>query len=157
MKKVVQSSELVGSQVKKDKATKVAVLVINNGLDLKEWEKLNTAAHLGASLGAHVGNSLLMHSKILSKDGDSINLNIKHAIMLKKSNNSNDLFDLAKTAKTAGFEVEEFTREMISTTNDKKVLEQTLLKDSKEIERLGVLVFGTKDVVERMTEKFEKV
>ena len=47
--------------------------------------------------------------------------------------------------------VDEFTREMIETTSDKKVIEATKQKDLSTVEHLGVLVFGAKSEVEKLT------
>ncbi|MES2470695.1 MAG: lysine--tRNA ligase [Patescibacteria group bacterium] len=142
-------------EVAKVKEGKIAVALIDESLNLKDWEKLNTAAHLAASLGAHVGRSLLMQDKISTKDGNKINLNIQHAIMMKNVASQKELLSVLQEAKAAGLEVEEFTREMISTTNDKKVIAATLQKNYDEIERLGILIFGPKSVVEGLTKDFK--
>ncbi len=115
---------------------------------------MNTAAHLAASLGARLGTSLLLADKITTKDNQKINLNIQHAIMMRPAEKNSDLIKVIKEARTQGLEIEEFTREMISTTNDKKVISMTLEKDFEDIERLGVLIFGPKSVVEEITKDF---
>jgi hypothetical protein len=59
-----------------------------------------------------------------------------------------------KAAQTKGLVVSEFTREMIETTDDRKVIELTRQKSSSEVEYLGVLVFGKKSEVELLTKQF---
>jgi lysyl-tRNA synthetase class 2 len=137
-----------------NKETKVAVLVIRNDLG-ETWKVLNTSAHLGASLGAHLGKSLLLQDVVSTKDKVGINLNIKHAIMIKECNDSQSLINITQKAKENNLEVEEFTRQMQDTTNDKKVIAQTSLLNNKDVERLGVLIFGEKDRVEEITKDFK--
>lgn len=146
-----------GNQTGKSKETKIAVAIINEGANLEPWQRMNTIAHLTASLGAREGKGLLYQDSISTKDGIDIALNIQHAIMIKSSNSADELRDLLERAKQHRLEVTEFTREMIETTNDKKVIEITASKDYEEVEFLGVLVFGDKSEVEKLTEQFSLV
>ena len=136
------------------KGLKSVVAVLNRGAKLKGWEAMNTIAHLTASLGARKGKSLLFQEEIQTKDGQSIALNIQHAIMIKEGKSVKDLLVLAKAAREQGLTVTEFTREMLETTNDKKVIAATKEKDQQDVEYLGVLVFGSKEAVEKLTEAF---
>ena len=61
----------------------------------------------------------------MTKDNKKIKLNIKNAIMIKELKNKEDLLELIRDAKEEELEVVEFTREMIETTSDKKVIEKT--------------------------------
>mgnify|MGYP001599670283 CR=1 FL=1 len=45
---------------------------------------------------------------------------------------------------------------MLETTNDKKVIEKTEVKNLSDVEFLGVLIFGQKSVVEDMTKDFQR-
>ncbi len=131
-----------------------AVALINRGAKLEPWQELNTVAHLNAAFGARSGRRLLMKDEIETKDKKRIKLNIQHAIMIKQADSSADIQQLAAEAKAAGLEVAEFTREMIETTSDKKVVEQTGKKDLSEVEHFGVLVFGPREKVRRLTARF---
>lgn len=144
-----------GNQTGKAKEIKIAVAVINEGANLEPWQKLNTIAHLTASLGAREGKGLLYQDSISTKDGVDIALNIQHAIMIKSAKSTGELRDVLSKAKDQKLEVTEFTREMIETTNDKKVIEQTASKDFTDVEFLGVLIFGNKSEVEELTQGFE--
>ena len=81
-------------------------------------------------------------------------LNIQHAIMIKEAKSTADLAAFAREAREKNLSVTEFTREMLATTDDKKVIAETKAKNADEIEYLGVLVFGDKVKVEQLTEKF---
>ena len=74
--------------------------------------------------------------------------------MIKEANSKTDLLDLINMAKEKDLEVVEFTREMIETTDDKKVIEKTANVKWGGIDYLGVLVFGKKFTVEELTNKF---
>jgi len=84
-------------------------------------------------------------------------LNIQNAIMIKKADSNKEIVNLIEAAKGKGIEVYEFTREMIETTDDKKIIETTKSKDFDEIEFLGVLVFGNKKDIEDLTDQFQLV
>ncbi len=140
--------------VGKAKETKIAVVLVNEGAGLENWQRLNTVAHLTAAFGAREGKALLMQDEITTEDSQKIKLNIQHAIMLKTAKTSAELLELSVQAKHEGLEVAEFTREMIETTDDKKVIEWTHGKKLSEVEYLGVLVFGKKSVVDGLTKSF---
>jgi lysyl-tRNA synthetase class 2 len=139
----------------KSKDTNVAVAIINKSLKLEPWEKMNTIAHLNAAFGARLGKQLLLQDEITTKDDVGIKLNIQHAIMIKEAESKKQILDLIKVARENELEISEFTREMINTTDDKKVVDWTKEKDLKDIEYLGVLVFGKKSLVEKLTAKFK--
>lgn len=138
----------------KSKELKVAVAVLNKGAKLERWQEFNAIAHLNAAFGAHKGKELFTRETIHTSDAKEIKLNIQHAIMLKEAKDSAELQILAKEAKQKGLEVSEFTREMLVTTNDKKVIAETKAKKLEDVEFLGVLVFGARTVAEKLTEKF---
>ena len=144
------------SEVKRKKETMVAVAIINKGANLEPWQELNTVAHLNAAFGARAGKELFSQDSIVSKDGEKIKLNIKNAIVLAVAQNSNEIFDVAENAAKGGMEVQYFTREMLQTTNDKKIAEITKTMKASDIEYLGVLIYGPKNEVYNLTESFPK-
>ena len=141
---------------KNKKETMMVVAVLNKEAKLEPWQELNTIAHLNAAFGARVGRGdLFTKDTVSSKDNHSIKLNIKNAIMIKTASSGGELKDLLKEAKENKLEVDEFTREMIETTSDKKLTEMTASKNFEDIEYLGVLVYGPKSVVEELTSNFK--
>lgn len=140
---------------KTNKITKIAVAILNKEAKLKDWEKMNTIAHLNASFASRSGKSLLTQDKIETKDGKKINLNIKHAIMIKEAKKTNEIREVIAKAKAKDLMVSEFTREMIDTTNDKLLIKNTLEKNFDEVDYLGVLIFGNKKEVEELTRRFK--
>ena len=138
----------------KSRVAKEAVALINEGAGMQKWQELNTIAHLTAAFGARVGRQLFFQDKIETKDGAQINLNIQHVIMIKSAKSAKDIFRISAVAKKLGLEVAEFTKEMIETTSDCKVIEWTREKPIDKIEFFGALIFGPSDVVEGLTKEF---
>jgi len=134
--------------------TKLAVAIINKSLKLKRWEEMNTIAHLNAAFAARKGRELFLQDTIITKDKKEINLNIQHAIMIKETLHNKEIIDLIKKAKELDLDVAEFTKEMMTTTDDRKVVEITKSKELEKIEFLGALIFGKRSIVEKLTGKF---
>lgn len=137
------------------KETMLAVALVNKGASLAPWQEMNTVAHLNAAYGARVGRKLFSREAISTKDGQAIKLNVKNAIVIKTADSSSKLLSLAGLAKDEGLEIEYFTREMLETSNDKKVAEATGTKNAAEVEHLGLLIYGSKKKVEALTGEFD--
>ena len=144
----------LGDDDSKKQKTMLATVIINKELGLEKWQELNTVAHLNASFAAREWKSLLMKDHVTTQDGQDIKLNIQHAIMIKESNSSAELLKLLNDAKSQGLVISEFTREMIETSDDKKVSDITASKDFSDIEHLGLLVFWERKHVDKLTKKF---
>lgn len=138
------------------KKTKVAAIILNKEARLEKWQTLNTVAHLSSEFAgkANKNTDLFFKDSIETKDKEKINLNIQHAILIQEADKGGDIFTLIKNAKENNIEVYAFTREMLNTTNDKKVIEQTKEKNFADIEFLGVLIFGEKEMIDSMTERW---
>ncbi|MCB9370973.1 lysine--tRNA ligase [Candidatus Woesearchaeota archaeon] len=138
----------------KKKETMLAVALVNKGAKMELWQELNTVAHLNAAFGAREGRKLFTQDLVSTKDKEDIRLNIQHAIMLKEVASSDMIRELVVQAKEKNLEFAQFTREMLETSDDKKVAKGTLEKLYKEIEFLGVLIYGKKKDVEALTKEF---
>lgn len=141
---------------KKREALKVAVVVLNESAKLENWQNLNSVAHLNTAFGARYDNpkTLFKFDTIESKDGQKINMNMQHAIIIKSAKTDQDLKSLIKKSKESNLEVAEFTREMLEFANDKKVREMTESQNYVDIEHFGVLIFGDKSKVDILTKGF---
>jgi lysyl-tRNA synthetase class 2 len=134
-----------------------AVAVVNMGAGMERWQEMNTVAHLTTAFGARVGKKeLFSRDEVLTKDNTAIKLNIRHGIVIKSANSKSELLTLSRKAKEMKLEVDEFTREMLETTNDKKIIEMTKEKNADDVEYLGVLVYGEKKEIEELTEEFQR-
>ncbi len=134
-----------------NKEKEVAVVIIDTSKLTESWQILNTVAHLSASFAARDGKKLFFTDSAKTSDGKNVPMNIQHAIMIKKgvglSLNISDL--------PANCDFFPFTREMIETTNDKKIIISLKEKKSADVELLGVLIFGPRSVVENYTKDYE--
>lgn len=139
------------SERKKDTTTQIAVVVINVGAGLEMWQVMNTVAHVTAGYIGRTDKKIFWNNTIETANGNSINLNVSHAIMIKQGADSDQLRQLVERARSAGLEVSEFTREMLDTTNDRRVSEITKTKALRDIEFLGVGIFGEKSLVDELT------
>ncbi len=137
--------------VVKKKEKEVAVILLNTASGLVSWQKMNAVAHLSVAFAARTGKKLFMQDTVETADQKDIKLNIQHAIMIKELPTLAEVKHVIAEAKKEGCEIAEFTREMLETTNDKKVALQTKEKKYEEIEHLGVLVYGPRSVVEGLT------
>ena len=151
MMKPLDDSRLISGKAKK---TKVAHAVILDGKKIPEWSKLNAAAHLTASLAAREGRSLLHMESSSSADGERIPMNIQHAIVMKQAEKSGQLLELKRAAESAELEVTCFTEAMRDTSDDAKVDKEQSAKNAEDIMFLGVLVFGPRKQVEKLTKEF---
>ena len=148
-------SEKKALESKKAKEIKVAVAIINKWSKLELWQELNTIWHLSSAFAARVWKDLFMQDKVTTSDWNDIKLNIQHAIIIKKSDNQKAIVDVIMQAKELWLEVSEFTREMLITSDDKKVAEMTSGKNFQDIEYLWALVFGSKKLVDWLTKDFQ--
>lgn len=72
---------------------------------------------------------LLSQNSIITKDDEKLKLNIQYTIMIKEADKNDEIIKLLKRAKKLDLDMAVFTREIIETTNDKKVIK--LIKDKK--------------------------
>ena len=138
----------------KSRDTMVAHAVILDTKDIPGWSKLNAAAHLSASFAARAGKQLIHIDASTTTDGEEIPMNIQHAIMMRRATKRADLLNLKRDAEAAELIVSCFTEEMRESTNDLTVKELQEGKAAKDVGFLGVLVYGKKKQVEKLTKKF---
>ncbi|MFA6416010.1 MAG: lysine--tRNA ligase [Candidatus Paceibacterota bacterium] len=135
----------------KDLASYTAVAILNKENHLEPWQEMNTVAHLNASFAARFGKSLLYQDKIKTKDNKEIYLNIQNAIMIKEASSGKQMVELLTEAEKADLAVFEFIRPMIETSDDKKIIDYAKGRDWSEVDFLGILIFGKRSVVEKIT------
>ena len=141
----------------KSKTTMVAHVVLWNHPELAEWQKYNTIAHLTASFAAREGKKLILFEHSHTQDGENIPMNIQHPIVIKQTDDLNKLRQLKRLAEQEKLLVTVFTEDMQLTSDDYKVNQLHTQKLSSEIKYLGVLVYGKKSLVEKLTTEFTKI
>lgn len=150
----LMKSEKKDLSMGKSKRTKIAVAIVNKNACKEKWQELNTIWHLNAAFWARIWKELFLQDKIKTHDWYEINLNIQHAINIKETDSNEKIKELIKLSKTHNIDISEFTREMIESTDDRKVSNNTLQKTYNEIEFMWILLFGDKKEVEELTKDF---
>ena len=149
----IRTQEMENSS--KSKSTMVAHAILLDNENVPLWSKLNAAAHLSASLGAREGKKLIWIDHTNTKDGEKIPMNIQHAILMKTTAKSENILKLKQIADLdPELEVTIFTTEMRDSSNDLKVKEWQESKNAAQIGWLGILIFGDKKKVEKLTAEF---
>jgi lysyl-tRNA synthetase class 2 len=141
----------------KIKETNRADAVILNDPKKPAWTKFNTVAHLNAAFAAKEKENLFALKTSQTKDGEELPMNITHAIMVKETDSQKLLWELKEKAEKAGLRVSVFTQDMQDSSDDKKVDDAHKSKNKSEIDLLGVLVYGKKSKVEKLTKNFSLV
>jgi lysyl-tRNA synthetase class 2 len=90
-----------------------------------------------------------------TSDGVNLPMNIQHAIMIKQADSNQQLQELYSVAEKRGLSVVPFTREMLETSDDSVVCKNTQDKKLQDVEYLGILIFGDKKYVEKLTKDLE--
>ncbi|MFB6182355.1 MAG: lysine--tRNA ligase [Candidatus Magasanikbacteria bacterium] len=134
---------------------KVSHAVILDNENIPNWLKLNTTAHLSASLAARKGEKMISVEDSITKDKKNIPMNTKDAIVVKETESQESLHNLKQSAEDSGLDVTCFTEEMKETSNNKKIKERQEKKKEDEIKYYGILVHGPKKEVEDVTGKFD--
>lgn len=137
------------------KKTQLAVSILNKESQLEKWQELNTVAHLSASFAARWGKKLFEMDTAKTSDGVNLPMNIQHAIMIKQAESNQQLQELYSVAEKWGLSVVPFTREMLETSDDSVVCKNTQDKKLQDVEYLGILIFGDKKHVEKLTKDLE--
>ena len=145
--------------VKRIEAEKVRTLIAHSIiLDTPEiplWTKFNTSSHLAASLASRQGRQLIDQDSSLTNDNISLPMNIQHAIVNLSTDSRQKLIDCMFMAKNAGLSYSVFTEEMRDSKTDYEVESKHSKKSIKEINILGLMLFGKKSEVEKISAKFE--
>lgn len=131
--------------------TKKFVVVLRQ--DLVSWQAMNALAHISAYLGNKMQERFDTGKYFITKDGKTHPRNSQYPIIVLRAN-AGEMASLMTKVRESDLLYIGFIREMIETTDDKeleKIVKGTLDKD---IEYLGIGVFGKKEEVDRITKKF---
>ncbi|MFT7557605.1 MAG: lysyl-tRNA synthetase class 2 [Planctomycetota bacterium] len=143
---------LEGPQKKKE--SRLVTIILNKNAFPESWQRLNTVAHLSASFAARHEcreKDLFIADGGRTLDGEYLHMNIGPAMVIRDVDASETLHELRVDARKKGLEVAEFTRSMLETSNDKKQLANITENNSRDIELLGVLMYGARSDVDELT------
>jgi len=136
------------------KNPKSAQIIILENPQIPAWKQINTVAHLSASFAGRE-KDLFQTDKVETIDGAELKMPAKTPFIIKKAATNLELQNLKKQAEEKGLKVRVFTKEMQEEGDDNKVIEIHKTQKSESINYLGVLVYGDKKEVRKLTENFE--
>lgn len=128
------------------------VLVIRK--DLESWQVANTVAHISAYLGNKLENNFGTGDNFITLDEKTHPRNSQYPIIIKRANSSEQLQNLVTKVRESGFLYHGFIREMLDHTSDTDLQAALEKKNDKEVEYLGIGVFGKNEEVDKATKKF---
>jgi len=132
--------------------SKKIVIIVNK--ELEQWQVLNTIAHVAAYLGHKLEENFGTGESFITKDNKEHPRNSQYAIIILKAKPL-QLPNLILKARSSGLLYHGFIREMIDTTDDKKISEILGAKQDSEIEYLGIGIFGPKEQVDALTKNYQ--
>ena len=137
--------------MKQDFNRKISIVVRN---DLPNWQVLNTVAHISAYFGNKLGENFNpMGADFTTKDGIGYPRNTQYAIIVLSAE-PNEMRDFMKSVREARMDNMAFFREMIETTDDEEIQKIVGGKEDKDVEYLGIGIFGENDKVKELTKRF---
>ena len=137
--------------MKQDFSKRIAIVV---NRDLEQWQVLNTTAHISANFGNLLGENFGTAPFFVTQNNAKIPRNTQYPIIILGAN-TEELQQFAISSQNfVDVEIIYFIREMIETTSDKKIAKLLKTKNFKDIEFLGVGLFGENNIVKSLTNRF---
>ncbi len=131
-------------------------IILFDSLEIPLWSKINTASHLSASFAARKAKKLLVQDHVKTQDNQEIDLSIPHGIVIRTANEYKKLLEMLSEAKNQKLEYTLFTKDMRDSKSQKDDIISISQKEFKDLEILGILVFGDKKKVDSLTKDFPK-
>jgi lysyl-tRNA synthetase class 2 len=139
-----QSSD---KQIKQDFDKKM-VLVVEK--ELGEWKLLNALSHMAAFIGNKMPTVFDTGDHFETKDGVKLPRNSQYPIVVLSATKS-QVKQLTLEAQKQGTLFISFTKDMIETTDDKKLEKMLSEQDSEHVDYLGIGLFGDKKNLDELT------
>lgn len=138
------------ADVKQDFGKKIAIVLNKN---IQGWQAINTVSHISGYIGNKIQSGFNTGSNFVAKDNTTYPRNSQYPI-IALAGEEKDIKDLAKKVKEAGLLYHIFIKEMIETTDDKKIVKILSEKTDKNIEYFGIGIFGPNDEISKLTKNF---
>ncbi len=118
--------------------------------DVASWQLTNTIGHIAAYLGNKMSEPFDTGEYFVSKDGINFPRNSQFPIVVLKAA-SGQLKDLAVKLRGTGLNWIVYVREMIDMADDEKLAKALSSISSKEMNILGIGIFGPNDRLKELT------
>lgn len=132
--------------------TKKMTVVLDQ--DLQSWKLLNTVGHLSAFLGNQIKERFLTGDSFSTKDGVEYPRNSQYPL-IALSATQDQLKELIKKVKTSGLLYVAYLPEMVEYTDDQRLMEKVSQMEDKDIQFLGIGIFGENEKVKELTKEFK--
>lgn len=136
---------------KQDFENRIAILV---NKELPTWQVLNTVGHISAYFGYHLGDNFGTAPYFKTLDGIEIPRNSQYPIIILSAS-SEELQAFDHEVESENVQKMHFIREMIETTDDENIEALLSLKTAKELEFLGIGLFGKNEQIKKLTAQFK--
>jgi lysyl-tRNA synthetase class 2 len=127
---------------------KKIVMVVEK--ELGEWKLLNALSHMAAFIGNKMSEAFDTGVYFETKDGVKLPRNSQFSIVVLSATKS-QVKDLTEQSKKQGVLSITFTKDMIETSDDKKLEKMIGQQDSDHLDYLGVGLFGQKSELDELT------
>lgn len=134
-------------QIKQNFDSKI-VMVVDK--DLGEWKLLNALSHMSAFIGNKMSETFDTGSYFETKDGVKLPRNSQFPIVVLSATKS-QIKELTMQAQKQKVLFITFTKDMIETTDDKKLEKMFGDQESDHLDYLGVGLFGKKSDLDEIT------
>jgi hypothetical protein len=122
--------------------------------DLENWQVLNTVGHIAAYFGNQLKDEFDTGEYFVTKDGVNHPRNSQYPIVVLSADAAK-LYPLVQVVRAQGLSTINFIRDMIETTDDSELEQRVGTQDDKDLDYLGVGIFGDKDVLKELTKQFK--
>ena len=127
---------------------KKMVMVVEK--ELGEWKLLNALSHMAAFIGNKMPDTFDTGTYFVTKDGVKLPRNSQFPIVVLSATKS-QIRDLTEQAQKQGVLEITFTKDMIETTDDKKLEKMIGEQASDHLDYLGIGLFGQKSQLDEIT------
>ena len=122
--------------------------------DLETWQVLNTVGHVSAYFGNQLKDEFDTGKYFLTKDEVRHPRNSQYPIVVLTASSS-DLYPLIQEVRKQNLSTINFIRDMIETSDDSELDDRIGAQNDKDLDYIGVGIFGSKDILKELTKKFK--
>jgi hypothetical protein len=128
-------------------------IVIVLSKEVESWQMTNTIAHIAGSIGAQVGYDKYNFVDNFDTEDGKIQANSQYGIIVKIAN-PGQMANLLENVLEKKLPYLAFTQDMIDFIDDKKLNENTKNQKKSELNILGIGMYGDKELLKKLTNKF---
>lgn len=122
--------------------------------ELEAWQMMNVVGHLAIGLGASKDGELMGRDVLEDASGVSHKGVARYGLIIKKGG-AEGIREVVQNARTEReVTMLDFPREMLETSHDDELFAELLKKEEKDVEYLGVILYGPAQTVNTLTKNF---